>query len=92
VTVNGTNGNDIIDVFGAGTSVSVVGLPTLVNITNSEGANDSLVINALLDCRATALNSNVAFSVRLYALPESDSVTAQASPASLAASPESLSA
>ena len=28
-------------------SVSVVGLHTLVNITNSEGANDSLVINAL---------------------------------------------
>jgi len=47
VIVNGTNGNDIIDVFGAGTSVSVVGLPALVNIANSEGANDSLVINAL---------------------------------------------
>ncbi len=47
VIVNGTNGNDIIDVFGAGTSVSVVGLPVLVTVTNSEGANDSLVINAL---------------------------------------------
>ncbi len=47
VIVNGTSGNDIIDVFGAGTSASVVGLPALVNITNSEGANDSLVINAL---------------------------------------------
>ncbi len=45
--VNGTNGNDIIDVFGAGTSVAVVGLPTLVNVTGSEGANDSLVVNAL---------------------------------------------
>jgi Ca2+-binding RTX toxin-like protein len=47
VIVNGTNGNDIINVFGAGTSASVVGLPTQVNITNSEGANDALVINAL---------------------------------------------
>ncbi len=47
VIVNGTSGNDIIDVFGAGTSASVVGLPALVNITNSEGANDSLIINAL---------------------------------------------
>ena len=47
VIVNGTNGNDIIDVFGAGTSVAVVGLATQVNITGSEGANDSLVINAL---------------------------------------------
>jgi Ca2+-binding RTX toxin-like protein len=47
VIVNGTNGNDIIDVFGAGTSVSVLGLSAQVNIVNSEGANDSLIINAL---------------------------------------------
>jgi len=47
VIVNGTNGNDIIDVFGAGTSVAVLGLATRVNIANSEGANDALVINAL---------------------------------------------
>jgi Ca2+-binding RTX toxin-like protein len=46
VIVNGTNGNDIIDVFGAGTSFSVVGLAATVNVTNSEGANDALVINA----------------------------------------------
>jgi Ca2+-binding RTX toxin-like protein len=47
IIVNGTNGDDIIDVFGAGTSATVVGLPAQVNITNSEGANDSLVVNAL---------------------------------------------
>jgi Ca2+-binding RTX toxin-like protein len=47
VIVNGTNGNDAIEVFGTGTSASVVGLSAQVNITNSEGANDSLVINAL---------------------------------------------
>ena len=47
VIVNGTNGNDIIDIVGAGTSASVVGLPAQVNVTNSEGANDSLVVNAL---------------------------------------------
>jgi Ca2+-binding RTX toxin-like protein len=47
VIVNGTNGADLIDVFGAGTSVSVVGLAAQVSITSSEGANDSLVINAL---------------------------------------------
>ena len=51
-----------------------------------------LCYRALHDCRATAPNSNVAFSARLYALPESDSVTAKASLESLAASPESLSA
>jgi Ca2+-binding RTX toxin-like protein len=47
IIVNGTTGGDIIDVVGAGTSASVVGLPAQVNISNSEGANDSLVINAL---------------------------------------------
>ncbi|MET1081499.1 MAG: calcium-binding protein [Burkholderiales bacterium] len=47
VIVNATNGDDIVDVVGAGTSVSVIGLSAQVNITHSEGANDSLVINAL---------------------------------------------
>jgi Ca2+-binding RTX toxin-like protein len=47
VIVNGTNGADIVDVVGAGTSASVLGLPARVNVANSEGANDSLVINAL---------------------------------------------
>ena len=47
VIVNGTNGDDIIDVFGAGTSVAVVGLAAQVGIANAEGANDSLVVNAL---------------------------------------------
>jgi Ca2+-binding RTX toxin-like protein len=47
VIVNGTNGDDIVDVFGAGTSVSVLGLSARVNIANAEGANDSLVVNAL---------------------------------------------
>ena len=47
VVVDGTNGNDVINVAGAGTSVSVLGLAARTNITNSEGANDSLVVNAL---------------------------------------------
>ena len=46
VVVNGTNGGDIVNVVGTGTSASVVGLPSRVNIANSEGANDSLVVNA----------------------------------------------
>ncbi len=47
VIVNATNGGDVVDVFGSGTSVSVVGLAAQVNITNSEGANDVLTINTL---------------------------------------------
>src|SRR3954453_13273234 len=47
VVVNGTSGADVIDVVGAGTSASVVGLQAEVDIANSEGANDALVVNAL---------------------------------------------
>lgn len=41
-----TNGADAIEVVGGGTSFLVLGLPTLVSGANSEGANDSLIINA----------------------------------------------
>ncbi len=47
VIVNGTNAANTIDVVGAGTSASVLGLSARVNIANLEGANDTLVINAL---------------------------------------------
>lgn len=47
VIVNATSGADIIDVFGSGTSVSVVGLSALVAVSHAEGANDAVVINAL---------------------------------------------
>jgi Ca2+-binding RTX toxin-like protein len=47
IIVNGTIGEDIIQVLGAGTSVSVLGLAAQINLTHAEGANDSLVINAL---------------------------------------------
>jgi Ca2+-binding RTX toxin-like protein len=54
VIVNGTNGADDVDIAGAATSASVLGLPADVVITNSE-ANDSLVVNALAgDDDATA--------------------------------------
>jgi Ca2+-binding RTX toxin-like protein len=47
IIVNGTNNADIIDVFGSGTSFTVVGLAAQINAVGSEGANDVLVINAL---------------------------------------------
>jgi Ca2+-binding RTX toxin-like protein len=47
VLVDGTEGDDVINVFGAGSSTSVVGLPATVNITGSEGANDALVVRGL---------------------------------------------
>jgi Ca2+-binding RTX toxin-like protein len=45
VIVNATGGNDVIDVVGAGTAVSVLGLSTRTNVTNSEGALDSLTVD-----------------------------------------------
>ena len=47
ILVNGTSNDDIIEVFGAGTSASVMGLSVQVNLTNSDGTNDSVFINAL---------------------------------------------
>ena len=47
VTVNGTSAGDQITVAGAGGSVSVTGLSAQVTLTGTEGANNSLHINAL---------------------------------------------
>ncbi len=47
VIVNGTANNDSIQISGAGTSFIVAGLPALVSVQGSEGANDQLVVNAL---------------------------------------------
>ena len=47
VIANGTGGGDVIDLFGAGGSVSVLGLAARIDISGSEGALDSLVINGL---------------------------------------------
>jgi Ca2+-binding RTX toxin-like protein len=46
VIVNGTGGNDTIDIVGAGTSYAVLGLPATVTVTGSE-ATDGLTVNAL---------------------------------------------
>jgi Ca2+-binding RTX toxin-like protein len=62
VIVNGTDGLDLIDIVGAGTSYSVLGLSARVDVTNSEGATDVLVVNARAgddDVTATALPSGV---------------------------------
>jgi Ca2+-binding RTX toxin-like protein len=62
VIANATNGDDVVNVVGAGTSVSVVGLATQINVSNSEGANDSLVVKTLGgddDIIATTLPANV---------------------------------
>ena len=44
VVVNATSGGDIVDVFGSGNAVSVVGLSALASLTGSE-ATDRLAVN-----------------------------------------------
>lgn len=47
VTVNGTNSSDVIVVAKSGNRLTVTGTAAAVNITNSDGVNDRLTINAL---------------------------------------------
>ncbi|MFL5241142.1 MAG: beta strand repeat-containing protein [Gemmataceae bacterium] len=47
VIVNGTNHSDNIQISGSGSSFTVSGLHATVNVQGSEGANDSLQVNAL---------------------------------------------
>lgn len=47
VIVNTSNAADILDVFGASTSYTVVGSQPTVAVQQSDGATDALVINAL---------------------------------------------
>jgi Ca2+-binding RTX toxin-like protein len=46
VNLNATNNSDVIQVFGSGSSLSVLGLPAQINLVGSEGANDRLSISA----------------------------------------------
>jgi Ca2+-binding RTX toxin-like protein len=47
VITNGRNDADTLEIVGGGSSFAVVGLPAMVTVSNSEGALDSLVVNAL---------------------------------------------
>src|SRR5262249_21202064 len=47
VIVNGTNGDDAVQISGSGTSYAVVGLHASVSVSGSEGANDQLTVNTL---------------------------------------------
>jgi Ca2+-binding RTX toxin-like protein len=47
VIASGTAGNDRINITGAGTAVSVMGLPATIKINGAEGANDRLTVNGL---------------------------------------------
>jgi Ca2+-binding RTX toxin-like protein len=45
VIVHGGGGGDVVDVFGAGGSVAVLGLAARVDITGADGASDALVVH-----------------------------------------------
>jgi Ca2+-binding RTX toxin-like protein len=68
VTVEGTAGNDNVQIVGSGTSFTVTGLSALVTATGSEAANDQLVVKGLAGddtLNAAALQSNVVNTLTL---------------------------
>jgi Ca2+-binding RTX toxin-like protein len=67
VTVEGTNGNDVILVSGDASGTSVTGLHARVNITGAEAANDRLVVNALDGDDVVAAQGLAASAIQLTA-------------------------
>jgi Ca2+-binding RTX toxin-like protein len=65
VIVNATNGDDVAEIAGDASGVSVLGLAARVNITGSEGANDALRVNALNGDDALESSGLAAGAVRL---------------------------
>ena len=64
VIVNGTNGNDAIEVAGRNAAAGVTGLAATVNVTNADPASDALTIKALdgddiVDAAQVPANSTV---------------------------------
>jgi len=64
VIVDGTNGNDVIEVAGRNATAGVTGLAATVNVTNADPASDALTINALdgddiVDAAQVTANSTV---------------------------------
>jgi Ca2+-binding RTX toxin-like protein len=64
VIVDGTNGNDAIEVAGRTATAGVTGLTATVNVTNADPASDALTINALdgddiVDAAQVSANSTV---------------------------------
>ncbi len=47
VTVNGTNGDDLVGVLGANGAAAVVGLSPFVTIVHAEASSDRLIVNGL---------------------------------------------
>ncbi|WP_422931535.1 beta strand repeat-containing protein [Singulisphaera sp. PoT] len=47
IILNGTSNADLVNIAGSGAGYTVTGLPALVRVAGSEGANDSLVLNTL---------------------------------------------
>ena len=65
--VNGTNGDDVIDVGGDGSGVTVTGLAARVNVTGAEAANDRLTVNALAGDDVVEASGLSAGSIQLTA-------------------------
>src|SRR5262249_18724000 len=67
VIVQGTNGDDMIQVAGDQNGVAVLGLAAQVNITGAEAANDRLTVNALAGDDVVQASGLTAAAIQLTA-------------------------
>jgi Ca2+-binding RTX toxin-like protein len=65
VIVNGSGGDDVIDVAGDASGVSVLGLAARVNIAGAESANDRLAVQALAGDDVIEASALTAAAIRL---------------------------
>ncbi len=66
VVVNGTNGNDAIDVSGDAGEIKVSGLAATVRISDSEAANDRLEVNTLAGSDTVGSGALAAGAIQLF--------------------------
>jgi len=67
IIVNGTNGDDVIQVAGNATGTSVFGLPAVVNIVGASASQDVLKINALAGSDVIEASGLAATGIKLSA-------------------------
>jgi Ca2+-binding RTX toxin-like protein len=67
ITINATNGDDVIQIVGDANGVTILGLATTVNISGFEAANDRIIINGLAGDDVIEASGLAAGSIQLTA-------------------------
>jgi Ca2+-binding RTX toxin-like protein len=67
ITINATNGDDVIQIVGDANGVTILGLATTVNISGFDAANDRIIINGLAGDDVIEASGLAAGSIQLTA-------------------------